>query len=130
MFFSIIFQEFGVAKCRNRRFTGKSIRNDVMLFHNIQEKVDQEAKLITTLLDERESIWTNQQKVILKEEIKKKLKKTIDFNDFVKNLLNGCKKWGGPVTSASELLEILRKKKQIQQRRYLKLNLLSSFILT
>ena len=81
-----------------------------MLFRNIQEKVDQEAKLITTLLDERESIWTNQQKVILKEEIKKKLKKTIDFNDFVKNVLNGCKKWGGPVTSASELLEILRKK--------------------
>jgi len=101
-----------------------------MLFHNIQEKVDQEAKLITMLLDERESIWTNQQKVILKEEIKKKLKKTIDFNDFVENLLNGCKKWGGSVTSASELLEILRKKKQIQQRRYLKLNLLSSFILT
>ena len=64
MFFSIIFQKFGVAKCRNRRFTGKSIRN--VMFRNIQEKVDQEAKLITTLLDERESIWTNQQKVILK----------------------------------------------------------------
>ena len=91
---------------------GASLANRyaMVLFRNIQEKVDQEAKLITTLLDERESIWTNQQKVILKEEIKKKLKKTIDFNDFVKNVLNGCKKWGGPVTSASELLEILRKK--------------------
>ena len=98
-----------VAKCRNRRFTGKSIRNDVMLYRNIQGKVDPETKVITKLLDERESIWTSQQQVILKEEIKKKLQKTIDFNVFVKNLLNGCKQWGGPVTSASELLEILRK---------------------
>ena len=37
-----------------------------------------------------------------------KAPKTVDFNVMVKNLLNGCKKWGGPVTSASEIMEILR----------------------
>ena len=41
--------------------------------------------------------------------ITEKLQKTIDFNVMLKKLLEACKKWGGPVTSASEILEILRK---------------------
>ena len=66
-------------------------------------------------MDKRESIWTTQQKVILKEEIEKKLQKTIDFDIMVKNLLNECKKWGGPVTSAMDL-RLLRTHSDIAEK--------------
>lgn len=79
------------------------------MYRNVQGVLDSDTKTITRLLDERESVWTNQQRMVLREEIKKKLQKSIDFNIMVKNLLNGCKTWGGPVTSTSELLEILQK---------------------
>lgn len=48
--------------------------------------------------------------------MQKKLQKTVDFNVMVKNLLNGCKVWGGPVTSAAEILETLRKNPDIAQK--------------
>ena len=35
--------------------------------------------------------------------------RTKDFNVMFKKLLGDCKKWGGPVTSATEILEVLRK---------------------
>ena len=43
-----------VAKCRNRKFAGKSIRNDLMLYKGLQEKVDDRSRKITKLLNEGE----------------------------------------------------------------------------
>ena len=44
------------AKSRKRKFTAKSIRNDVMLYRDVQDKVDPAMKLVTKLLDERETM--------------------------------------------------------------------------
>ena len=44
-----------VANCRNRKFTAKSIRNNVMLYWKVQQNVDSAMKMITKLLDEREN---------------------------------------------------------------------------
>ena len=74
-----------VAKCRNQKFSAKSIRNDVMLFRKVQGFVDPATRLVTKLLDERESLWTEKQKEILKERITEKLQKTIYFNVMLKN---------------------------------------------
>jgi len=87
-----------VAKCRNRKFTGKSIRNDVMLYRKVQSVVDPAMKLITKLLYERESIWTAQQKIVLTKRIKEKLQKTVNLNAMLKKLLEDCKKWDGPTS--------------------------------
>ena len=50
------------ARSRNRKFTAKSILNDVMLYRDVQDKVDPSMKLVTKLLDEREAVWTDSQK--------------------------------------------------------------------
>ena len=98
-----------VAKCRNQKFTAKSIRNDVMLYRKVQTVVDPATKLITKLLDERESIWTENQKKVMQERIKLKLQKAVNLNVMLKKLLIDCKVWGGPTTSTAEILEALRK---------------------
>ena len=105
-----------VGKSRNKKFTGKSIRNDVMLYRKVQGVVDPVSKLTTILLDKRESDWTAMQREKLKEKITLKLKKMTDFNIMLRNLLETCKKWGGPVTSASELLEILRRNPDLSEK--------------
>ena len=66
-----------VAKCRNRKFTAKSIRNNVMLYRKVQNTVDPAMKMITKLLDERKSQWTMNQRKAFEERIKLKLQKAV-----------------------------------------------------
>ena len=98
-----------VATCRNRKFTAKSIRNNVMLYRKVQNTVDPTMKMITKLLDERENQWTTNQRKACIERIKLKLQKTVNPNAMVIRLLSDCKSCGGPVTSAVEILEVLKR---------------------
>ena len=74
-----------VAKCRNYKFTYKSIHNDVMLYKCTQGMVDPSTKLVTKLLEEREVMWTDIQKKKMAERIEEKLK------GMIKKLLKDCK---------------------------------------
>ena len=46
-----------VAKCRNYKFTAKSIRNDMLLHKEIQDTVDRITHKVTALLNAREKKW-------------------------------------------------------------------------
>ena len=50
-----------VAKCRNFKFTAKSIRNDVLLSKRNNGKVEAPARTIIKLLNERELRWNEKQ---------------------------------------------------------------------
>ena len=50
------------------------------------------------------------QKEKLKKRIEMKLRKTVQAKDYVKKLLQECKTWGGPCTTADELCYILTQK--------------------
>ena len=47
---------------RNFKFSGKSIRNDMMLYKINHEIVDKSSKIISKLLDNREKEWDTKQK--------------------------------------------------------------------
>ena len=76
-----------VAKCGNYKFTGKSIRNDVMLYKGTQGTVDVSTKLVTKLLEKREAEWNDLQKIKMVEKVKEKLKKASNVNNMIKKLL-------------------------------------------
>ena len=56
----------------NHKFTGKSIRNDVMLYRGMQGKVDPATKLVTKLLNAREDALTVMQQKKMTERIEEK----------------------------------------------------------
>ena len=66
-------------------------------------------KMITKLLDEKENQWTTNQRKASEERIKLKLQKAVNLNVMIMQLLSDCKSWGGPVTSAVEILEVLKR---------------------
>ena len=101
------------AKSRNQKFTAKSIRNDVMLYRDVQDKVDPAMKFVTKLLDERVSCVDRQSKK--GECIREQLMKAGNLNNMIMKLLKDCKTWNGPVTSSNELIYIL-KTRPCQQR--------------
>ena len=96
-----------MAKCRNYKFTGKSIRNDVMLYKGTQGTVDVSTKLVTKLLEKREAEWNDLQKIKMVERVKEKHKKASNVNNMIKKLLADCKSWNGPATSSDELFQII-----------------------
>ena len=96
-----------VAKYRNSKFTGKSIRNDLMLHKGLQEKVDDKLRKITKLLNEREK-WNEIQKEKMVKRIDEKLQKASKDIDYTKKLLIDCKTWNGPVTSGEELIKAMK----------------------
>ena len=60
--------EFGwrvsnIAKCRNFKFTAKSIRNDVMLIKRNNGKVEAPAQIIKKIVNERDIRWNEKQKI-------------------------------------------------------------------
>ena len=65
--------------------------------------------MITKLLDERENQWTINQRKACQEKIKLKLQKAANLNAVVMRLLSDCISWGGPVTSAVEILKVLKR---------------------
>ena len=98
-----------VANCRNRKFTAKSIRNNVWLYRKVQNTVDPATKMIPKLLDENENQWATNQRKACKERIKFKFQKAVNLKVMVMRLLSDCKSWGGPATSAEEILEVLKR---------------------
>ena len=95
------------AKNRNRKFTAKSIRNDVMLYRDVQDEVDPAMKFVTKLLDERASCVDRQsKKKVTSERIIEKLMKAGNLNNMIMKLLKDCKTWNGPVTSSNELINL------------------------
>ena len=85
-----------VAKCRNRKFTGKGIRDSMVLFKVTDMKVDKLTKQISKLFSHRKKNWTQEQKQRLGERIQQKLVKGRKGKDYGKHLLQECKTWGGP----------------------------------
>ena len=74
-----------VAKCRNFRFTGKSIRNGVMLYKGNTKQIDNSSKIIMHMLTEREKKWTEKQKVKMKQRPDEKFKKASNETNLIKN---------------------------------------------
>ena len=95
------------SKSRNKKFTGVSIRNDLCLYKSNQSKVESKSKLIAKLLMNQEKRWNSEQKSKLKARIELKMAKKRNATDYMKKLLNDCKVWSGPCTTAEELLEVL-----------------------
>ena len=89
-----------VSRCRNRRFRGKNIRNNMMLYKSKRAmKVDKVTKRITEVLAEREKKWCADQATKMKARIEEKLKKAAKQKDYTKKLLRDCKSWRGPADS-------------------------------
>ena len=61
-------------------------------------------------------IWNENQKHLLNIRIKEKLEKSERQKDYSKKLLQTCKTWGGPCTTAEELHITLTDKSDIQER--------------
>ena len=100
-----------VARSRHRWFKAKNIRNNMMLYKTKQHiKVDKLTKKLSLILGQFEAKWNNVQKEKLKKRIEMKLRKTVQAKDYVKKLLQECKTWGGPCTTADELCYILTQK--------------------
>ena len=58
----------------------------------------------------QEKRWNSEQKSKLKARIELKTAKKRNATDYMKKLLNDCKVWSGPCTTAEELLEVLQKR--------------------
>ena len=87
----------------------QKIRNNVMPYWKVQNTVYPAMKIITKLFDERENQWMTNQRKACEERTKLKLQKAVNLNVMVMWLLSDCKSWRGPVKSAVEILEVLKR---------------------
>ena len=71
---SVFDRKAAVAKCRNKKFKAKSIRNDVVLHKSsFETSPDYVIKKMVKLLNKREDDWTQKQKSLLKLKIEEKM---------------------------------------------------------
>ena len=105
-----------VSKYRNKQFTAKGIRDDMVLFQSQQSTISLEAKKIHSILNTREKLWTALQKDKLKEKIQKKVDASRSHDEYTKKLLQLCKSWGGPCTPPTELHFCLQNKGDIEAK--------------
>ena len=113
--FSKFDREARVARCRNRKFKAKNIRNNMQTYKmETRIVVDKVSRKICEALAIRESVWTDAQKVKFKERIEMKLTAAKKSQNYTAKLLDRCKSWGGPCTSVNELHEVLQRKPDIQ----------------
>ena len=96
-----------VAKFRNKQLTAKGIYNDIVLFQSSQSVVDSITKKINKVLNNREKNWNVDQKTLQKERIQRKINKHRKEGEYITKLLQACKSWGGPCTTANELEIVL-----------------------
>lgn len=66
-------------------------------------------KAMTKLLNKREENWTRQQKALQIKKIEEKIELARKQSQYVNKLLVNCKSWCGPVSSVSELQEVILK---------------------
>ena len=100
------------AKCRNKLFKAKSIRNDMILHQSSQRIPEQKVKQIMKVLAKCEEDWTASQKALHKTKIIEKLCKASNQSIYTTKLLQ---QWSGPVTSVTELKQILQSHPDIQK---------------
>ena len=104
-------KESYVARCRNRRFKAKNIRNNMMLYKCKKSvKVDRLSAKIALMLMAREKKWDAEQQKKLNKRLEEKLKKASSKKDYTRRLLQDCKSWGGPATTSEELHVVLNGK--------------------
>ena len=89
------------AKCSNRHFKAKCIRDDITLY-----KVEQMKKVsnsLKTILDQCEYEWYKEQKKVHTSHLEKLLEEGRKRNDYADRVLVKCKSWTGPFSSVKEL---------------------------
>ena len=91
-----------IAKFRNKNFTATGIRDDLVLAGANQSIIDRTTRAISKILKKKESEWTQQQKLLQRERLEKKIGNT-QRSIYTKKLLQTCKTWGGPVATPNEL---------------------------
>ena len=88
-------REARVARCRNRKFKAKNIRNNMVLHKTKNQiKVDRISKKIALILGDRETKWNNQQRQKQKERVAEKLKKAEKAKYYTGKLPCSCKSRG------------------------------------
>ena len=89
------------ARCSNRHFKAKCIRDDITLYKAVQiQKVSNSLK---TILDQREYDWYKEQKKIQTSHLEKLLEEGRKINNYADRVLVKCKSWNGPFSSVEEL---------------------------
>ena len=96
-----------VAKYRNKNFTAKGIRADMMIYKSSDEIVNKTMGAVEKILQNREKDWNINQKKIIFQNIKEKKEKKVHSNNYITKLLMKFKGWNGPVTSVEELQQVI-----------------------
>ena len=107
-----------VARCRNRTFKAKNIRNNMVLYKSKEVKINNLSQKISLILSDRERNRNKNQTMKLNERLDLKLKKSKKAMDYTRTLLQDCTSWGRPCTSVDELHQVLIGKDR--QQRILK----------
>ena len=105
-----------VAKYRNRFFSAKGIRSDMMLYRSTNEVIMQAAKAAQTLLNAKEKNWNLLQKDQLAKSIQEKIQKKSKSDNYITKILQRCKSWNGPVVTVDCLLNIIKNNKKDEAR--------------
>ena len=79
------------AKCQNKLFKAKSIRNDMILCQYLQIIPEQNVKQIMKVLAKHEEDWNASQKELYKKKIIEKLRKARNQSIYTTKLLQQCK---------------------------------------
>ena len=96
------------AKFRNRKHTGQTLRDKMVLASTPSQRLPDCAKTIKSVLSIMNIKWNEAQETLRKERLKEKLKKKQQHTDYVLKLLTISKTWGGPCTTQEELLATLQ----------------------
>ena len=96
-----------VAKFRIKQFTARGIHNDIVLFQSAQLIVDSVTKKINKVLNNRKKKWNVDQKTLQKERIQRKINQHRKEGEYITKLLQACKSWGEPCTTATDLEIVL-----------------------
>ena len=84
-----------VAKFISKKFTAKGIHN-IVLFQSSQSVVESVTKKINEVLLNSEQKWNDQQKILQKERVQRKMKEHRKEGEYITKLLQACKSWDGP----------------------------------
>ena len=108
------FGKFGhlavVAKFRNKNFTTKGIRNDIVLLQSNQSHVHSITLKVSKALSSRESRWSATQKELQRKRIERKVNEAQNQHDYTTKLLQACKSSNGPCTAGNELQEVISRR--------------------
>ncbi|KAK6179055.1 hypothetical protein SNE40_011501 [Patella caerulea] len=96
------------AACSNKRFTGRSIRDEMTVYKSPPVNVEKITKSMSKILDKQEQQWMEKQKLLNIEKLKKDCNAALKATEYIHILLKKCKTWGGPITDVNELEKIIQ----------------------